>query len=87
MPGVSRVGQDAAGGLITGSLAPTVRVDGKPIAVQGAVVAPHGNGAHASATMAGHSATVRATGKFISRAGDAATCGDTATGSSDVRSG
>jgi len=42
MPGVSRVGADAAGGTIVGNLAPTVLVNGSPIAVQGAPVAGHG---------------------------------------------
>ena len=41
MQGVSRVGADAAGGTIVGNLAPTVFVNGKPIAVKGALLFNH----------------------------------------------
>lgn len=89
MPGVSRVGVDTAGGLIIGSLAPTVFVDGAPVAVLGADVQPHPPGPpHTSApVMVGSSATVYANGIGVCRAGDAASCGHTATGSSDVFAG
>ena len=87
MPGIARVGVDAAGGIITGNLVPTVRVNGAPVALQGAGVAPHGTGIHANATMTGHSATVRAGGRGVCRAGDLATCGHGASGSSNVRAG
>ncbi len=79
---------DAAGGTVVGNLAPTVRVNGAPVVVQGAAVTSHGNAPHNAATMAGHSATVRANGILVCRAGDAATCGHTlAPGSSNVRAG
>ena len=84
MPGISRVGVDAAGGIITGDLAPTVFVNGAPIAVKGAAVASHGDSPHNSAVMVGSSGDVIANGIQICRAGDAASCGDTASGSSDV---
>jgi uncharacterized Zn-binding protein involved in type VI secretion len=87
MPGVSRVNQDLAGGIITGNLASTVFVNGQPIAVQGAAVASHGVAPHAAPTMSGHSGTVKANGIFICRAGDAATCGHAAGGSSNVFAG
>ncbi len=87
MPGVSRVGVDSAGGTIVGSLAPTVVVNGSPIAVKGAAVAGHGLGPHAGPVMSGSSSTVFANGIEVVRAGDAASCGDTATGSSDVFAG
>ena len=87
MPGISRIGVDIAGGTIIGNLAPTVRVNGSSVAVTGASVASHGIGPHASPTMSGHSSTVRANSIFICRAGDAATCGDTASGSATVRAG
>lgn len=87
MPGISRVGVDIAGGTIIGNLAPTVRVNGSSVAVTGASVTSHGIGAHASPTMSAHSSTVRANSIFICRAGDAATCGDVATGSSTVSAG
>lgn len=87
MPGISRVGVDAAGGTITGNLAPTVKVNGSPVAVQGAAVAGHGRSPHSSPVMDGHSGTVKANGIPICRAGDAATCGHAASGSGNVSAG
>lgn len=87
MPGVSRVGTDSAGGTIVGDLAPTVFVNGKPIAVKGAAVTGHGNGPHSGPVMSGASGTVYANGIAVVRDGDAATCGHTASGSSDVFAG
>lgn len=87
MPGVSRVGVDAAGGTIVGDLAPTVFVDGSPIVVKGAQVAGHGNGPHAGPVMSGASGTVFANGIAVVRSGDNATCGHTASGSGDVFAG
>jgi uncharacterized Zn-binding protein involved in type VI secretion len=85
MPGVGRVGVDSAGGIITGALVPNVRVNGSPIVVVGATVAPHGNGPHSNATMAVGSSKVKAHGIPVCRAGDAATCSDTLSpGSSTV---
>lgn len=87
MPGVSRVGVDSAGGTIVGDLAPTVFVDGSPIAVTGAAVAGHGNGPHAGPKTSAASGTVFANGIAVVRDGDAATCGHPATGSGDVFAG
>ena len=87
MPGVSRVGVDSAGGTIVGNLAPTVIVNGAPIAVQGAQVAGHGLPPHSSPVMSAHSGTVIANGIPICRQGDVATCGDAATGSGNVFAG
>ena len=87
MPGIARVGVDAAGGTIVGNLAPTVFVNGSPIAVQGAAVAPHGRSPHNAAVMVGASGTVKANGIPVCRAGDAASCGDTASGSGTVNAG
>ena len=87
MPGIARAGTDTAGGTIAGAVVPGVRVNGSPVAVQGATVAPHGGGGHGSATMSGASGTVRAGGHFVCRAGDLATCGHVATGSGAVSAG
>ena len=87
MPGVSRINVDSAGGTIVGNLAPTVKVNNQPVAVEGAAVVGHGRGPHAGPVMSGHSGTVKANNIPICRQGDAATCGDTATGSSDVLAG
>jgi uncharacterized Zn-binding protein involved in type VI secretion len=87
MPGISRVGVDAAGGTIVGNLAPTVLVNGSPIAVKGAAVSGHGRGSHSNPTMSGSSGTVTANGILICRAGDPASCGHAASGSGDVSAG
>lgn len=87
MPGVSRVNSDTAGGTIIGALAPSVRVNGQPVAVVGAQVAGHGDAPHNNPTMATGSGTVSAGGIAVCRAGDAATCGHAASGSANVRAG
>lgn len=86
MAGISRAGIDTAGGVIlTGSS--TVRVNGFPIALNGAPVTPHGDDAHAGASMIATTGTVFVNGTAVVRAGDAATCGDIASGSSTVNIG
>lgn len=87
MPGVSRVSMDSAGGTIAEALAPSVRVNGAPVALLGCAVTPHGIGAHAGPIMAEASGTVFAGGIALCRAGDAASCGDLASGSGDVFAG
>lgn len=87
MPGISRVGVDTAGGLITGNLAPTVTVNSAPIVVDGAQVAGHGTAPHSSPTMIANSANVFANNILVVVEGNSATCGHTATGSSNVFAG
>ena len=87
MPGIARVGVDSAGGTITGNLAPTVFVNGSPIAVKDAAVAGHGLPPHASPVMVGCSSTIFANGIAICREGDAASCGHAASGSGNVSAG
>lgn len=87
MPGISRVGVDKAGGVITGNLAPTVFVNGSPIVVKGAAIAGHGNGPHAAPVMDEASADVFAHGIAICRSGDLATCGHAISGSGNVLTG
>lgn len=87
MPGIARVGMDSAGGIIKGNLVPSVLVNGAPIVVKGADITGHGAGAHAGPVMVGASGTVFAGGIAVCRAGDAATCGDTASGSGNVLAG
>ena len=83
MPGIARVGVDSAGGIILGGGQSTVFVNGSLAAVIGDAVAGHGLGIHAGPTMAEGSSDVFAENIGVCREGDAATCGDTATGSSD----
>lgn len=88
MPAIARVNQDSAGGLITGNLAPTVFINGSPIAVKGATVQGHGLGSHAGPVLDGSSYVVFANGIPICRVGDLASCGHAITGgSSTVYSG
>tara|TARA_R110002126_G_scaffold209698_1_gene356279 strand:- start:390 stop:653 length:264 start_codon:yes stop_codon:yes gene_type:complete len=87
MPGISRVGVDTAGGLITGPGASTVFVNGSKVSLKDDSVASHGVGVHADAKMVGCSETVTAEGKGVVREGDAASCGHIATGSSDTLAG
>lgn len=86
MPGIVRVNQDTAGGLITGSgLQDFVKLDGMQWAVLGDVVAPHGTVPHAAATMVQGSAFIKINGIPACIAGNAASCGDVATGSPDMQ--
>lgn len=84
MPGASRVTIDSAGGVIIGNLAPTVFVNGVPIAVVGAAVQRHGNNVHSAPAMARGSSSVTANGIAVCREGDPASCAHTASGSPDV---
>jgi uncharacterized Zn-binding protein involved in type VI secretion len=65
MPGVARVGQDNALGLITGPGVPTVLVNGAPISVVGDTVEAHGEPPHNKSIIASGSATVFAGGRNI----------------------
>ena len=84
MPGAVRVGVDVAGGLELGHQSTTVFVDGVNVTVLNDKVKGHGPGAHSNPTMNEASSTVFADGIAICRQGDTATCGHTASGSSDV---
>jgi uncharacterized Zn-binding protein involved in type VI secretion len=87
MAGVTRVNVDAAGALIIGNLSPTVKVNGNPVAVIGASVEVHARGLHRTSIIATGSSTVFAQGQAICRAGDMASCGHAASGSSNVKAG
>lgn len=84
MPGVSRVGQDVAGGPILPGGNGSVFVNGVLAAVRGCPVAGHGQNEHSGPVMVGASGSVFAQGISICRAGDSASCGHTASGSGDV---
>ncbi|MBV6447284.1 PAAR domain-containing protein [Nitrosomonas sp.] len=87
MPGVARVDQDVAGGLIIGVLAPSVFVNSRNIAVLGAQVQGHASGPHASPVMAESSVTVFANGIGVCKVGDQASCGHPTNGSNNVFAG
>lgn len=87
MPGISRVNVDSAGGKILGPGVSSVIVNNAAVSIIGDAVANHGDEPHASPTMIAGSKTVFANGIGVVRAGDAASCGDTASGSSNVIAG
>jgi len=87
MPGIARNGVDAAGGVaIQGSS--NVNVNGSGAVRIGDKVASHGLAPHSpTPPMVGGSTTVFANGIGVSRSGDAASCGHTISGSSNVNAG
>jgi uncharacterized Zn-binding protein involved in type VI secretion len=83
--GVSRIGADSAGGTLIGPpKTSTVFVNGNLVALDGVKVAPHGDNPHQSASVPSTSQTVYFEGQRPVRQGDRATCGHSATGSSNV---
>ena len=84
MPGVSRVGTDSAGGIITGQGQGSVYCNGDLVAVIITQVAPHGQSPHDAAILIEGSPDVFAEQIEVVRAGDAASCGHTASGSSNT---
>jgi len=97
MPAIQTQGdQNSAGGAATSGVA-SVRVNGKPVVVDGTLVTPHApwpqrrynpHPPHAAATTKGGSATVRAGGKPLVRTGDTDTCGHARVGGSpNVKAG
>lgn len=86
MPGITRKGQDAAGGTLVGG-SDNVFVNGSGAVRVGDAVAGHGPGVHAGPVMAAGSGTVFVNGIQVCRAGDPATCGDAASGSGNVSAG
>jgi len=87
MPGITRKGQDAAGGVLVGGSG-NVFVNSKGAVRQGDLVAAHGKPPHApSPVMVGKSGTVFVNGIGVCRQGDAASCGHPASGSGNVFAG
>jgi len=83
VPSVNRNGDANNGGGIV-SCSRNVRVNGKPISVDGDSVSAHPIG-HVGVKTANGSGTVKANGKPVNRQGDADTCGHTrSSGSGDV---
>ena len=87
MPAVQRQGDtNSAGGAATSGVA-SVRVNGKPVVVNGTSVSAHApwgrpHPPHAGPTTTGGSATVRAGGKPVVRTGNVDTCGHARVGGS-----
>ena len=85
MPGVCR-NIDIAGGLLIATQS-TVKANGNNIIKNGDPVTGHGSGSHASPIMIAGSNNVFVGGVAVCNAGDLATCGHPATGSSNVNVG
>ena len=85
MPGVCR-NVDVAGGLLIATQS-TVKANGNKIIINGDPVTGHGSGSHASPIMIAGSNNVFVGGVAVCNAGDPATCGHIATGSSNVNVG
>ena len=85
MPGATRHG-DTAGGAISSSQS-TVKANSKNIIVHGDTVASHGDSPHDAPTMIAGSDNVFIGGIAVVNVGDAATCGHTSNGSSNVNVG
>ena len=85
MPGVCR-NIDIAGGLLIATQS-TVKTNGNNIIKNGDPVTGHGSGVHASPIMIAGSNNVFIGGVAVCNAGDLATCGHPATGSSNVNVG
>ena len=86
MPGVTRKNADSAGGkLIEGSS--NVFVNGNQVVRIGDAVESHGDSPHNSAKMIEGSSTVFVNGIAVCRSGDEASCGHSASGSSNVIAG
>lgn len=83
MSGASRANEDTAGGLIIQGSS-NVNTNGKPQVRIGDAVMGHGRGEHSAPKMDQGSSTVFVNGIGACRAGDLATCRDSATGSSTV---
>lgn len=94
MPAVQRQGDTNSEGGAAASGVASVRVNGKPIVVNGISVTPHApwsrrsHPPHASATTGGGNSTVRAGGKSVVTTGNVDSCGHARTGGSpNVRVG
>ena len=93
MPGIQTDGDvNSAGGAVSGGVS-SVRVNGKPITVNGNSVSPHApwgrpHPPHAAAVTTGGSGSIRAGGIPVVSTGCVDTCGHPRTGgSSDTRVG
>jgi len=75
----------AGGGLLQPTVQTFVRTNGLAWAVVGDAVADHGSGPHNAAHMTLGSTILRIGGVPVCRAGDAASCGHLATGTSHVQ--
>ena len=86
MPGICRNATDSAGGSLIKSQT-TVFTNSKEVIVDGDSVTGHGDSPHNAPTMIAGSNNVFIGGVAVCNAGDSASCGHTASGSSNVNVG
>lgn len=82
MPGICRDNDTAGGDLIASQS--SVYANDEKVIVDGDAVAGHGDPPHAAPTMTAGSNNVFVGNVAVCNAGDAASCGHTASGSGDV---
>ena len=75
--GIATVGVAKATGVILGPGVSSWTINGNPVSVVGDAVAPHGNGAHAAATIVTGSSFMSINGKAVTVDGSKASCGCT----------
>lgn len=84
MPGICRESVDSAGGALISAKQDFVFANGRRVIVHGDPVTPHGDKPHNSPTMIAGCDNVYINGIMVCNRGDLATCGHSATGSSNV---
>lgn len=83
MPGISVVGMDSAGGVITGGRQSFATYNGSPISVVGDAVSGHGDGPHRGPTIVQGSSFFTINGIPVVISGKLASCGHAASGRSN----
>ena len=86
MPALTRVNANQAGAVIVGPGSATVFCEGNKVSLVGDLVAGHGKSPRPSQDC-WYKFPVFATGKTVTRAGDAASCGHAANGASTTFAG
>lgn len=85
MPGICRDNDTAGGDLISSQS--TVFANGQAVITDADSIVNHGDNPHNNAKITANSNNVFVGGKAVCNAGDVATCGHVATGSSNVNVG
>ena len=87
MASIALVGSSTAGGGVVLNGSSQVRVDGRPVAVVGSSIAPHGKAPHSNSRITSGSSTVVVGGLPVARVGDSTLCGHPVSGGSSVNCG
>lgn len=87
MARVALVGSSTAGGGVVLNGSSTVKIDGRPVALVGSSIAPHGKAPHSNSRITSGSSTVFIGGVPVARVGDSTLCGHPVSGGSSVDCG